>query len=96
MSINKPLHPGLIVKDVLIDNTDLSVTQAAEHLGVSRTALSRLINGHASISPEMALRLSKFFQTSIESWMNLQTQYDVWLVQKKAKKIKVKPMNRAA
>ncbi len=96
MSINKPLHPGFIVKDVLIDNTDLSVTQAAGHLGVSRTALSRLINGHASISPEMALRLSKFFQTSIESWMNLQTQYDVWLVQKKAKKIKVKPMNRAA
>ena len=95
MSINKPLHPGFIVKDALIDNTDLSVTQAAEHLGVSRTALSRLINGHASISPKMA-RLSKFFQTSIESWMNLQTQYDVWLVQKKAKKIKVKPMNRAA
>jgi antitoxin HigA-1 len=96
MTIHKPLHPGILVKDALIDNTGLSVTEAAYLLGVTRTTLSRLLNGHAAISPEMALRLSKFFQTSIESWMNLQTQYDIWLVQKKRNKIRVNPFKDAA
>lgn len=63
----KPLHPGEIVKDTLIGATGLTVTEAADKLGVSRTALSRLLNGHAGISPEMALRLAKLFNTSIES-----------------------------
>lgn len=94
--MHKPLHPGLIVKDVLIDNTDLTVTEAAHRLGVTRTALSRLLNGHAGISPEMALRLSKFFRTSVEMWMNLQSQYDIWTVKKDSKKIKVIPLDKAA
>lgn len=94
--IHKPLHPGFIVKDALIDNTGLSVTEAAEHLGVTRTTLSRLINGHAGISPEMALRLSKFFKTSVESWINLQAQYDAWLVKKDGAKIHVEPYDAAA
>ena len=94
--IHKPLHPGFIVKDALIDNTELSVTEAAQHLGVTRTTLSRLLNGHASISPEMALRLAKFFNTSVESWINLQAQYDAWLIQKSSSKIKVEPYDKAA
>lgn len=89
--MHAPLHPGEIVKDELIDTTGMSVTTAAHRLGVSRTALSRLLNGHAGISPEMALRLSKLFGTSIEMWINLQTQYDVWLIAKRANKIKVRP-----
>lgn len=96
MPIHKPLHPGLIVKDALIDNTELSITEAADHLGVTRTTLSRLLNGHAGISPEMALRLSKFFKTSVESWLNIQTQYDVWLVQQNSSYIKVKSYKDAA
>src|ERR1700733_2091383 len=84
------LHPGEIVRDTLIDATGMSVTEAAQRLGVSRTALSRLLNGHAGISPEMALRLSKLFNTSIEMWINLQAQYDTWLISKLANKIKVK------
>lgn len=94
--IKKPLHPGLIVKDTLITNTGLSVTEAAEKLGVTRTTLSRLLNARAGISPEMALRLSKFFQTSVETWINLQAQYDAWLIKQSASKIKVKPYKRAA
>jgi len=94
--IHNPLHPGEIVKDELIDATGLSVTDAAERLGVSRTALSRLLNGHAGISPEMALRLSKFFNTSIEMWINIQAQYDTWRIGKQANKVKVKPFNEAA
>ena len=96
MTIHKPLHPGILVKDALIDNTGLSVTEAADHLGVTRTTLSRLLNGHAGISPEMAIRLSKFFKTSVESWMNLQVQYDIWVAQKKSKHIHVEPLDKAA
>src|SRR5262249_40982509 len=97
MSImHNPLHPGEIVKDELIDATGMSVTKAATRLGISRTTLSRLLNGHAGISPEMALRLSKFFETSIEMWINLQAQYDTWLISQKANKIKVKPFDKAA
>ncbi len=94
--IHRPLHPGILVKDALINHTGLSVTEAAEYLGVTRTTLSRLLNGHAGISPEMALRLAKFFQTSVESWINLQAQYDAWLIQKNASKIKVIPFDEAA
>lgn len=89
----KPLHPGEIVKDTLIDATGLTVTEAAQKLGVSRTALSRLLNCHAGISPEMALRLAKLFNTSIESWINLQAQYDTWRVSRQYSKIKIKPLN---
>ncbi len=76
--IHKPLHPGVIIKDVLIDNTDLTITKAASRLGVTRTTLSRLLNQHAGVGPEMALRLSKLLNTSIEMWINLQSQYDIW------------------
>lgn len=91
----EPLHPGEIVKDALIDSTGLTVTEAADRLGVSRTALSRLVNGHARISPEMSLRLAKLFNTSIDSWINLQAQYDTWRVSRDYNKIKVKPLNMA-
>lgn len=94
--IHNPIHPGLLVKDALIDNTGLSISEAAERLGITRTTLSRLLNGHANISPEMALRLSKFFNTSVESWLNLQAQYDAWLIQKSANHIHVKPYDEAA
>ena len=96
MIMHEPLHPGFIVKDALIDGTGLSITEASEKLDVTRTTLSRLLNGHSSISPEMAFRLSKFFNTSIETWLNLQMQYDVWIVQRHSKEIKVKPYKKVA
>ncbi len=96
MSMYEPLHPGLVVKETLIDGAGLSVTEAAEHLGVTRTTLSRLLNGHTAISPEMALRLSKLFGTSIEMWVNLQAQYDVWLIQQREDEIDVQPLDKAA
>lgn len=96
MIMHEPLHPGFVVKDALIDGAELTVTDAANKLGVTRTALSRLLNGHAGISPEMALRLAKLFGNSVEMWVNIQAQYDVWQVQKRSKKIKVKPLKKAA
>ncbi len=96
MIMHEPLHPGLIVKDALIDGTGLSITEAAEKMGVTRTTLSRLLNGHSGLSPEMALRLAKFFNTSIEMWINLQAQYDAWFIQQHANDINVKPFEKAA
>lgn len=96
MPIHNPLHPGIIVKDALIDSTNLNITEAAKLLKVSRTALSRLLNGHAAISPEMALRLSKFFGTSVEMWINIQAHYDAWEIQKMKSKIKIRPYRKAA
>lgn len=88
----EPLHPGEIVKDALINATGLSVTDAAEQLGVSRTALSRLVNSHSGISPDMALRLAKSLKTSIDKWINLQAQYDTWQIAKSYDDIDVKPL----
>jgi antitoxin HigA-1 len=96
MTMHKPLHPGEIVKDALIDGAGLSVTEAATKLDISRTALSRLLNCHVGISPEMALRLSKLLRTSIEMWINIQAQYDTWKISQMADKIKVKPLRKAA
>lgn len=79
--IHEPLHPGIIIKNVLIDDTGLTVSDAAERLGITRTTLSRLLNQHAGVSPEMALRLSKLLNTSVEMWINLQSQYDIWKVE---------------
>ena len=97
MTIHNPLHPGEIVKEILLDGANLSVTDAAEELKVNRTTLSRLINGHIGISPDMALRLSKLLPNSnIELWMNLQRDYDIWLVSKQAKNVKIKPLRKVA
>lgn len=94
--MHKPLHPGLIVKDALIDGAGLTITEAAERLDITRTTLSRLLNGHAGISPEMALRLSKLFDTSIEMWMNLQSQYDIWSVMQRQKEFHIKKLRKVA
>jgi addiction module HigA family antidote len=84
--IHEPLHPGVIIKNVLIDNINLTISKAAEHLGITRTTLSRLLNQHDGLTPEMALRLSTLLNTSVDIWINLQAQYDIWNIQY-AKKI---------
>jgi antitoxin HigA-1 len=91
--IHEPLHPGIILKDVLIDSTGMTVSNAAERLGITRTTLSRLLNQHSGISPEMALRLSRLLDTSIDMWINLQSQYDIWHVKKHANHINIVPLS---
>jgi len=90
MHMHNPPHPGEVLRELCIDPLGLSVTKAAEGLGVSRKTLSAVLNGRAGISPEMALRLSIAFDTSPESWLNQQTQYDLWLAGKGKKKLRVK------
>ena len=89
----KPLHPGEIVRDALLTDTGLTVDSAAKKLGVNRTTLSRLLNGHSGISPEMAYRLSMLLNTSVEMWMNIQRDYDLWKVRQFVKKVKIKPLS---
>ena len=99
MTMHEPLHPGFIVKEALIDieGANLTVTEAADKLGVTRTTLSRLLNGRAGLSPAMAFRLAKLFGNSVEMWINLQAQYDVWVIQQQPpNKFKVKPLKKAA
>jgi antitoxin HigA-1 len=75
MRMHIPPHPGSVLREYL---GSLSVTAAARHLGVTPVALSRLLNGSAGISAEMALRLSEVLGTTPELWLGLQTQYDLW------------------
>lgn len=97
MNMHNPLHPGEIVRNILIDGENLSVSEAAIHLGVNRTTLSRLLNGHIGISPEMAIRLSKLLSnTDTLLWMNLQRDFDIWQMQKYHKKIHIIALKKAA
>lgn len=93
--MHNPPHPGEIIRELCLQPLGLSVTEAAEGLGVSRKTLSAILNGRAGISPEMALRLSKAFETTPESWLNQQMQYDLWVAKKRSKGIKVKRLNAA-
>ena len=77
IQMHNPPHPGEIIRELCIEPLELSVTATAEALGVSRKTLSSILNGHAGISPEMALRLSIAFNTTPESWLNQQVQYDL-------------------
>lgn len=90
MGMYDPPHPGETIRELCIEPLGLTVTEAAEGLGVSRKALSALLNGHNGISPEMAIRLSRAFGGSAESWIIQQAQYDLWQALKKTDHIKVK------
>jgi addiction module HigA family antidote len=87
--MHNPPHPGEILRQLCLEPLDLSVTDTAKALGVSRKTLSALLNGRAGISPEMAVRLSIAFDTSAESWLNQQVQYDLWQAEKRRKSLKV-------
>jgi addiction module HigA family antidote len=81
MPMHDPPHPGEIIRDLCIEPLKLTVTEAAEALGVTRKTLSTLLNARAGISPEMALRLSRVFGRTPEGWLKLQLQYDLWRAQ---------------
>jgi addiction module HigA family antidote len=89
MKTNDPPHPGEILRELCLEPLGLSVTDAAKALGVSRKTLSSLLNRRSGISSEMAVRLSIAFDTSAESWLNQQVQYDLWLAEKRRKLLKV-------
>lgn len=93
--MHNPPHPGETLKEDVLPALGLTVTEAAEQLGVARVTLSRMINGHAAISADMAIRLAQWLGGSAEIWLRLQLQYDLWHAEKNSK-IKVKPAQRLA
>ena len=87
-----PPHPGETLKEDVLPALGLTVTQAAEQLGVARVTLSRVVNGHAAVSADMAIRLAQWLGGGAEKWLRLQLQYDLWHA-KKNSKISVNPVH---
>jgi len=96
MPMKNPPHPGRIVRQECLEPLGLSVTDGAKALGVSRNALSELVNERRGISPEMAIRLSKAFGSSPEVWAGLQFDYDMAQAMKQADRIKVQRVPKPA
>lgn len=95
MNMHNPPHPGEVLRDLCLEPLGLTITDAAAALGVSRKTLSAILNGRAGISPEMALRLSIAFNTTPESWLNQQSQYDLWVARQDSSKMKVQKLYAA-
>ena len=89
--MHNPAHPGEILRELYLKPLGITITQVAESLGVSRKHVSTIANGRAPITPDMAVRLAMAFRTEPEIWVNMQAQYDLWAVSKKARP-KVKPL----
>ena len=97
MPMKNPPHPGHSIKDACLDPLGLNVTEAAKVLGIARHTLSRVLNGHAGLSPEMAIRLEKAGWPNADHWLRLQTAYDLAQARQHEREIKVqryKPLAR--
>lgn len=84
-AMHDPPHPGEVLRDGVFVDTGLTVSDFARHLGVTRVALSRVLNGRAAISADMAVRLAAALGGSAESWLHMQADYDLWQVRKRSR-----------
>ena len=89
MPMKNPVHPGQVVRHDCLEALGLSVTEGAKVLSVTRQALNNVVNGKAGISPEMAIRLSKAFGSTAETWLQMQVAYDLAQARKHESKIRV-------
>ena len=89
MEMHNPAHPGEIVRKECLKPLGLTLTAAADALGVTRKALSDLLNGHAGVSPDMAIRLEKVFGSTADTGLGMQMQHDLWEARQRSDKIKV-------
>ncbi len=96
MPMQNPPHPGEIVRYECLEPLGLTVTRAAQGLGVTRQALSDLVNGKAGVSVEMSIRLSRAFGSTPETWLGMQTAYDLWQIQERAEQIEVEDLTAAS
>ena len=95
MAMDNPPHPGGIVRRQCLEPRGLSVTEAARGLGVTRQALSELVNERTGVSVEMAIRLSKAFGSSPEAWLGMQMAYDLWQARERMTAIEVRRFDAA-
>ena len=93
-----PPHPGEVLRDGVFSDAGISVTDFAERLGVTRVALSRVLNGKAAISADMALRLAAALGGSAQSWLHMQANYDLWHAEKALRRevARIAPLKQAA
>lgn len=87
-TMHNPAHPGEVIKAFCLEPKSISVADAAERLGVSRKTLYKIINGKGAVTPEMALRLELVFGSTAQTWLNMQTSYDLWQLKDKRKTLK--------
>jgi len=93
MNMHNPAHPGEILKELIIQPLELSITEAARHLGISRKTLSKVLNQRGAITPEMALRLEMTFgKPNAAHWLRLQNAFDIWQTRQDSTKIQVIPV----
>lgn len=92
MSMHSPAHPGEILKELVIEPLELTITDVSEHLGVSRKTLSKVLNGRGAVTPEMAVRLEiAFKKPSADHWLRLQSAYDLWELRNQQSELHVTP-----
>lgn len=89
--MHNPAHPGEVLRELYLKPLGVTITQAAEALGVTRKHVSAIVNGRAPVTPDMAVRLAAVFATEPELWMNMQAQHDLWTVSRQARP-KVRPL----
>jgi addiction module HigA family antidote len=93
--MHNPPHPGEVLRDTVLGESGLSVSEFARKLGVSRVALSRVVNGRAAVSADMALRFAAALGGSAESWLRMQSSYDLWRASRKPRP-KIEPIKLGA
>ena len=93
MEMFNPAHPGEIIREDCLKPLGLTVTAVAKGLGVTRKALSDLLNGHSGVSPDMAIRLEKAGWSTADHWLRMQMQYDLWHARQRTATIKVTPFS---
>lgn len=96
MFLFNPPHPSEILKEDYLVPLQLTITKAADALGVARKNLSAIVNGHAGVGPLMAIRLSKAFSTSPEFWLNMQYIYNLWIASKDIKDLNIEKLYKEA
>ena len=96
--MHNPPHPGEVLRDGVFTDTGITVTEFAQRIGVTRVALSRVLNGRAGISADMAVRITAALGGSAESWLHMQANYDLWQAEKSLKRAvaKIAPLKVAA
>lgn len=92
MPMHNPSHPGEILRELVIEPLELTITNVSKHLDISRKTLSKVLNGRGAITPEMALRLEMAFEKpSADHWLNLQNAYDLWQARNRISELNVQP-----
>jgi antitoxin HigA-1 len=90
MQMHNPAHPGEVIRESCLKPLGITVTAAAAGLGVTRKALSDLLNGHSGVSPEMAIRLEKAGWSTADAWLRMQASYSLWQARLHADKLEVR------